>query len=122
MKEKSDFLEASQRAKDKGKKKVVTIDELEEETEDEGREVDLSFLEEHLHSSFGKGSGRGKGLSILHNPLAKKLFKNPVPPNFSSLGLPTYNGSTDPGDHLSAFTLKMQLINATYADCARRFP
>ncbi|CAL1377364.1 unnamed protein product [Linum trigynum] len=115
-------LGPSSTPRDKGKKKVVEVDSEDEETEDERPKTDLSFLEEHLQSNFGKGSGKTKGPSILHNPLSKKLFRNPVPPNFSSLGLPAYNGDTNPNDHLSAFTLKMQLINASDADLCKAFP
>ncbi|CAL1355608.1 unnamed protein product [Linum trigynum] len=122
MREQDNPPEVSGVQRDKGKKKVVVINEPEEEAEDEELEADLSFLEEHLQSSFGKSSTKGKGPSVLHNALAKRLFKNPMPPNFSSLGLSTYDGSTDPGDHLSAFTLKMQLINATDADMCKAFP
>ncbi|CAL1407500.1 unnamed protein product [Linum trigynum] len=90
-----------------------------ESDEEEGAGDDsLGFLEEHLKPTYGGA----KTHHILQNPLAKSLFKTQVPSNFSSLGLPTYNGSSDPADHLSAFILKMQLINATDADLCKAFP
>ncbi|CAL1407357.1 unnamed protein product [Linum trigynum] len=115
-----DALDTSRAQRDKGKIKVVEVDDPEdEETEEERPEADLSFLEEHLQPSFRKESGKGKGPIILHNPLAKKLFRSPVPPNFSSLGLRAYNRSIDPNNHLSAFTLKMQLMDD---DLCKAFP
>ncbi|CAL1379803.1 unnamed protein product [Linum trigynum] len=69
----------------------------------EAEDVDLRFLEEHLRSTYRKH----KSSNVLQNPLSRELFKTMVPPNFSSLGLPTYSGTSDPADHLCAFMLKM---------------
>ncbi|CAL1405791.1 unnamed protein product [Linum trigynum] len=123
LKEKeSDAPESSGRKAVKGKRKEggpsspVSTEGGESEKEED--DLNLGFLEEHLKPSYGKV----KGPNILQNPLARSLFRTQVPPNFSSLGLPTYDGSSDPADHLSAFMLKMQLINATDADLCKAFP
>ncbi|CAL1390011.1 unnamed protein product [Linum trigynum] len=121
LKTRDDPSEGSRgRTRDEKQKGALPLD-IPARTEGGGLEADdpdLNFLEEHLRSTFGKH----KSPNVLQNPLSKELFKTPVPPNFSSLGLPTYGGTSDPADHLCAFMLKMQLINATDSDLCRAFP
>ncbi|CAL1401545.1 unnamed protein product [Linum trigynum] len=54
--------ESSAAKKGKGKQKALVIEEdpYDVETEEDQPEADLSLLEEHLQSCFGKGSGKGR--------------------------------------------------------------
>ncbi|CAL1410697.1 unnamed protein product [Linum trigynum] len=105
LKTREDPTEASKGRLREEKQKATFIPDSLAQTNDEGMEaedLDLGFLEQHLRSTYG----RHKEPNNLQNPLGKELLKTPVPPNFSSLGLPTYSGTSDPTDHLLAFMLR----------------
>ncbi|CAL1401177.1 unnamed protein product [Linum trigynum] len=121
----NDTHESSRKQKTKGKEReedpespAQTVGE-ESEKEENAEDFNLSFLEEHLRPSYERAKAHN---NILQNPLAKSLFRTQVPSNFSSMGLPTYSGIFYTTDHLSAFMLKMQLINASDADLCKAFP
>ncbi|CAL1395280.1 unnamed protein product [Linum trigynum] len=120
-----DLSESSIRQKTKGREREedpgspAQREGEESEKEESAEDLSLGFLEEHLRPPYGKGKTHN---NKLQNPLAKSLFRTQVPPNFSSLRLPTYDGTSDPTDHLSAFMLKMKLINASNADLCKVFP
>ncbi|CAL1381872.1 unnamed protein product [Linum trigynum] len=120
-----DLPESSIRQKTKGKEREEDPDNPsqtegeESEKEERVEDLSLSFLEEHLRLSYEKIKAHN---SILQNPLAKSLLRTQVPPNLSPLGLPTYDGTSDPTDHLSTFMLKMQLINAADVYLCKAFP
>ncbi|CAL1387027.1 unnamed protein product [Linum trigynum] len=121
LKTKEDPAEGSRRRTREEKKKAIHVFDSPAQIEGrgpEGEDADLSFLEEHLQSTYGKH----KSPNVLQNLLLKELFTIPVLPNFSSLGLPTYSRTSDPADHLCAFILKMQLINASNSDLCCAFP
>ncbi|CAL1412854.1 unnamed protein product [Linum trigynum] len=121
LKTREETAEGSKGKTREDKQKAVLVLDSPARTEGGGpdaEETDLGFLEEHLRSTYGKH----KSPNVLQNPLSRELFKTPVPPNFSSMGLPTYSGTSDPADHLCAFMLKMQLINASDSDLCKAFP
>ncbi|CAL1367619.1 unnamed protein product [Linum trigynum] len=98
LKTREDPAEGSKGELRKDKQKTALVLDIPARTEGGGQEaedVDLGFLEEHLRSTYGKH----KSPTVLQNSLSRELFKIPVPPNFSSLGLPTYSGTSDPADH-----------------------
>ncbi|CAL1360517.1 unnamed protein product [Linum trigynum] len=103
------------------KQKAIKVPGSSAQTEGGGpdaEDVDLSFRDEHLRMRLTYGKQNSP--NVLQNPLSKEFFETTVPPNFSSLGLPTYSGTSDPANHLFAFMLKMQLINAS--DLCRAVP
>lgn len=59
---------------------------------------------------------------LQHNTLAVSLACMPVPSNFTHLKLETYDGSTDPTQHMMRFTLQMYVYNASDNICCRIFP
>ncbi|CAL1373744.1 unnamed protein product [Linum trigynum] len=78
--------------------------------------ADLSFLEQHLTPQFRPNPPR----KILHQPLSAEIMVEHLsgtPPT-----LPTYNGTTDPKDHVSTFCLRMQLQTNSNASLCRTFP
>ncbi|CAL1401697.1 unnamed protein product [Linum trigynum] len=90
-----DLAEGSRGRTRDEKHKAVHVLDSHAQTEGGGPEaedVDPTFLEEHLWSTYGKL----KSPNVLQNPLSRELFKTLVPPNFSSLGLPTYSGTLVP--------------------------
>ncbi|CAL1388293.1 unnamed protein product [Linum trigynum] len=78
--------------------------------------ADLSFLEKHLSPQFRPNPPR----KILHQLLCAEIMAEHLsgtPPT-----LPTYNGTTDPEDHVSTFCLRMQLQTNSNATLCRTFP
>ncbi|CAL1396745.1 unnamed protein product [Linum trigynum] len=78
--------------------------------------ADLSFLEQHLSPQFRPNPPK----KALHQPLCAEIMAEHLsgaPPT-----LPTYNGTTDPEDHVSTFCLRMQLQTNSNAALCRTFP
>ncbi|CAL1353283.1 unnamed protein product [Linum trigynum] len=86
-----------------------------QQAEPPGR-VDLSFLEQHLSPQYRPNPPK----RALHQPLSAEIMAehlSGMPP-----ALPTYNGTTDPEDHVSTFCLRMQLQTNSNAALCRTFP
>ncbi|CAL1383130.1 unnamed protein product [Linum trigynum] len=78
--------------------------------------ADLSFLEQHLSPQYRLNPPK----RALHQPLSAEIMAehlSGMPP-----ALPTYNGTTDPEDHVSTFCLRMQLQTNSNAALCRTFP
>ncbi|CAL1377595.1 unnamed protein product [Linum trigynum] len=78
-------------------------------------QYDLSFLEQHLSSAY-----RAHPKPVLHPPLRSEIMGEQMPGNPPIL--PTFNGTTDPEDHVRAFCLRMQLQNFSDVALCRTFP
>ncbi|CAL1388619.1 unnamed protein product [Linum trigynum] len=75
----------------------------------------LTFLEQHLSPQYHAPPKR-----TLHQPLCVEIMAEHltgIPP-----ALPTYNGTTDPEDHVSSFCLRMQLQTNSNTTLCRTFP
>ncbi|CAL1369545.1 unnamed protein product [Linum trigynum] len=78
--------------------------------------ADLSFLEQHLSPQYRPHPPK----RILHQPLSADIMAEHL--SGMSPALPTYNGTTDPEDHVSTFCLRMQLQTNSNAALCRTFP
>ncbi|CAL1380804.1 unnamed protein product [Linum trigynum] len=86
-----------------------------QQAEPQGR-ADLSFLEQHLSPQYRPNPPK----RALHQLLSAEIMAehlSGMPP-----ALPTYNGTTDPEDHVSTFCLRMQLQTNSNAALCRTFP
>ena len=55
-------------------------------------------------------------------PFSQKIMQEPVPPNFKLPQFESYDGTTDPVDHLEAFRMTMLLHGAPDTILCRAFP
>ncbi|CAL1363930.1 unnamed protein product [Linum trigynum] len=78
--------------------------------------VNLSFLEQHLAPQYRPNPPK----RVLHQPLSAQIMAEH--PSGAPPTLPTYNGTTDPEDHVSTFCLRMQLQTNSNAALCRTFP
>lgn len=58
---------------------------------------------------------------LQHNSLIESYACAPVPSHFNHLKLETYDGSSDPNQHMMRFTSQMYVYNSSNSACCRMF-